>query len=1229
MHEYLTFRKTDSLLLQAGSKDIYYKYHAAEMIQQIKKVASSLFLAVTCCILITILLTGCKTSPTLFKKIPSSVSGILFNNKVIENDSINPLKLEFLYNGGGVAVGDFNNDGLPDLYFTASTTSNKLYLNKGNFTFEDITVKAGVTGEKRWCNAASVVDINNDGLADIYVCTTIYKDPEQRKNLLYINQGVNAEGIPTFKEMAKDYGLADTSLSVHAAFFDYDNDGDLDMYLVTTRIVQRDATKFSSNNIGDTSKSDYDKLFRNDWNDSLKHPVFTDVSAQAGIMHHGYGLGVAVADINKDGWKDIYVTNDFYGSDLLYINNHNGTFTEKLKGICKHTSQNAMGNDIADINNDGLPDIISVDMNPEDNYRKKKNMNGNNYYTYQNMMNGYYMLQYVRNTLQLNQGPVLNGNDSIGEPVFSEIGFLAGIAETDWSWNPSIADFDNDGNRDLIITNGYPRDVTDHDFVAFRQRTGKNATKTQLIDEMPQIKIPNYAFKNSGDLKFVNVTRDWGMETPSFSNGAVYVDLDNDGDLDYVINNINEEAFVYENTTNSKQKTTKNYLVVGFKGGDKNIHGIGTTVEIHYGDNKMQVYENSPYRGYLSTVDDKAFFGLDSIKIIDSVVINWFNGKKQVIPKVGINQFMKVDIENAVLSAGSTKTVANNNLFSDVTRLSGVNYINRDLDFNDFNDQRLLPHKLSEYGPGLACGDVDGNGLDDIIIGGTGAYPANILLQQSDGKFISRQLPVLTTNDIRRPENLGTLLFDADGDGDLDLYLANGSNEFTPNTKNYQDWFYTNDGKGNFTFNETAFPKNYTSKNCVKAADFDNDGDLDLFVGGRVLPGKYPLPVNSFIYRNDTKDGVVKFTDVTNTAAPGLQNIGLTCDALWTDFDNDGWTDLIITGEWMPIQFFKNKKGILENISASSGINSEKGWWNSIVAGDFDNDGDIDYIAGNLGKNSFYRASNDHPVNIYAKDFDKNGGLDIITTVFLPDEKGILREFPAQTRDDQVEQIPALKKRFLTYKEFGKATFSDIFTKDELQDALKLQANYFESSYIENVGDGKFKMHALPTAAQLAPIYGMVTDDFNHDGNIDVAINGNDFGTEVGNGRYDALNGLVLLGDGKGNFSPLSILQSGLYIPGDGKALIKCGGANENYILAATQNKGPLKIFSRKCTQKIIPLLTNDRYVVYNLKNGKKRREELYFGNSFLSQSARFIVADETMAGIEITNNKGEKRLFH
>jgi enediyne biosynthesis protein E4 len=1180
------------------------------------------------CLLLIILLSSCNPAP-LFNKVPSSHSSIYFNNQVIENDSVNPIDLEFLYNGGGVATGDFNNDGLPDLYFTASTTSNKLYLNKGGLAFSDITSTAKVNGEGRWCNAASVVDINNDGWQDIYVCATIKKKSSQRTNLLYVNQGLNKDGIPVFKEMAGEYGLADTSYSVNAAFFDYDNDGDLDMYLVTTRLAKRDAASFSGNRT-DTKSTDIDKLFRNDWNDSLKHPVFTDVSKEAGITDPGFGLGVAIADINKDGWKDIYVTNDFYGSDLLYINNKNGTFTNKIKEYFKHTSQNAMGNDIADINNDGLADVLAVDMNPEDNYRKKKNMSGNNYFVYQNMIYENLVLQYVRNTLQLNQGPAIGNNDSIEHPVFSDISFYTGVAETDWSWNPSIADFDNDGNRDIIITNGYPRDVTDHDFAAFRNKFSNLATKEQLIEEIPKIKIPNYAFKNYGNLHFENVTDKWGMSEASFSNGALYADLDNDGDLDYVINNINDEAFVYENTTNSNNKIKANYLQVQFKGSKNNLNGIGAWAEIYYNKGAMQVYENSPYRGYLSCADTKAFFGLGQIALLDSVIIRWPGNKKQLLRDVKANQLLIADIKNASSEdTWNTGGIAKNTLFTDITSSSGISYRHQEMDFIDFDKERLLPYKLSQSGPGLAAGDVDGNGFDDMYVGGTGDFPGKIFLQQENGKFILKDLPLPIDKDVRRPENMGVLLFDADNDGDLDLYCASGSNEFPANTKNYEDQIFINDGKGNFSIDLTALPVNYTSKSCVKAVDFDNDGDLDLFIGGGCLPGNYPQPVSSFIYRNDSKDGKIKFTDITADVTKELQNIGMVRDAIWTDFNNDGWTDLIVVGEWMPITFFKNNHGKLENVTAQSGIGNQTGWWRSIVAADFDNDGDIDYIVGNLGQNSFFRASDEYPVSVYEKDFDGNGSPDAIITLFLKDKTGIKREYTALNRDDIMGQLPGLKKKFLTYKDFANADIHQLFSDEQMKSALVLHANNFKSCYIKNKGNGKFEIYPLPAMAQLAPLNGMVTDDFNNDGNTDIAISGNDYGNEVTNGRYDALNGIVLLGDGKGNFIPQTILQSGLYISGDAKALIKLKGANNDYLLAASQNRGPLKIYKHpSSSQKLIQLQPADRDVFITLTNGSIRKEELYIGNSCLSQSSHFICAGTSIKKIEVVNNKGLKRVI-
>lgn len=1183
----------------------------------------STLLMVFCCACLLIVC-SCSRRDGMFVRKPASHTGIDFNNKVIENDSINPIDLEFLYNGGGVAAADFNNDGLTDLYFTASTVSNKLYLNKGDLKFTDVTEAAKVTGEGRWANAASVVDINNDGLQDIYVSNSIHSDVQQRKDLLYINQGMNSEGVPVFRNMAEEYGIVDTSYSVHAAFFDYDNDGDLDMYLLTTKLAKREGVRFMNNNSRDTVKTDVDRLYRNDWNKQLGHPVFTNVSDSAGITHPGFGLGIAIADINKDGWKDVYVTNDFYGNDLMYMNNGDGTFTNRLSAMFKHASQNAMGNDVADINNDGLADVVAVDMNPEDNFRKKKNMNGSNYNIYQNMVAFGYGIQYVRNTLQLNMGPAMHENDSVGDPVFADISFYGGVAETDWSWNPSLADFDNDGWRDLIVTNGYPRDVTDHDFAAFRGSQGNVATKEQLIDKMPQIKIRNYAFKNNGDLRFLNVTGQWGLNESSFSNGAVYADLDNDGDLDYVINNINEQAFVYENTINHKDGFKQAHsIVIGYKGPRQNTFGLGAVTEIYYADSGYQVHENFPVRGYLSTVEPKSYFGLGSITTIDSLVVTWPDRKVQVIKNIPADTALVVDYENSRLT--EDKPILQESIFTEVTNKVGINYLHREIDYIDFNEQRLLLHKLSQYGPGLAAGDIDGNGLDDIFIGGSGNNQGKFFMQQRDGSFTMKDLPRKNWRDSRNPENMGILFFDADGDRDLDVYFANGSNEFAEGSKNYADLFLVNDGKGNMHWDTLAIPVNLNSKSCVKAADFDNDGDLDLFLGGRVLPGKYPQPVNSFIYRNDSEKSSIKFTDVTKSVAPELEKIGMICDGLWTDFDNDGWVDLIMTGEWMPVTFFRNEKGVLRNETKTAGTGNYIGFWNSIVGGDFDNDGDIDYIAGNLGNNTYFRASDKYPLTLYENDFDNNGHADLVPSIYLKDEEEKMQEFPAHTRDDVVEQLPGLKKKFLTYKDFAKANVRTIFG-NKLDSARKLQANYLLSSYFRNDGGGKFSVSSLPSAFQVAPLYGMIAEDFNNDGFLDIAVTGNDFGNEVSNGRYDALNGLMAIGDGKGNFKSLSMVESGIYIPGDGKALIGLSNVRNEYMIAASQNQGPLKMFAMRGAGKNIPLTQQDKYIIFELRNGGKRKQEVYFGTSYLSQSSNYFRMNDAVQSVIIISANGKQR---
>ncbi|MCY7422713.1 MAG: VCBS repeat-containing protein [Chitinophagaceae bacterium] len=1150
-------------------------------------------------------------------------TNIHFNNQITESDSINPLDMEFLYNGGGVAVGDFNKDGLPDLYFTASQVSNKMYLNKGKLAFEEITEKAGVTGEGRWSNAASVVDINNDGWPDIYVCATINKDPSKRANLLYINQGPDKSGVPQFKEMAAAYNLADTGFSVHAAFFDYDRDGDLDMYLVTTTLAQRNSTRFDGG--GDDNRIALsDKLYRNEDSDSLGHPWFTNVSLQAGIADEGYGLGIAIADINKDGWKDIYVTNDFYGSDLLYINNRDGTFSDKARVCFKHTAQNAMGNDIADINNDGLADIISVDMNPEDNYRKKKNMNGMNYFIHEQLaQNG--VQQYVRNTLQLNNGLVAYDTSKQLLPSFSDISFYAGVAETDWSWNPSLADFDNDGFKDLLITNGYPRDVTDHDFAAYRSKAFKTASKKELMDQIPQIKISNYAFRNTGQLQFENVTNAWGLNLESFSNGAVYADLDNDGDLDYVINNINEKAFVYENNSHNLNKN--NYLNIRFNGSSKNINGIGAIADIYYNQGLMQTFENSPYRGYLSTVDNYIHFGVGAEQQIDSVVITWPDGKKERLMNVPVNQTLAVSYKNALVQPAGEQQ-AYNTLFTNTTIESGIDYRHQEFDYIDFNTQKLLPHKFSQFGPSIAAGDLNGDGLDDLFIGASASNTATILYQQTNRKFIEKALTSFTGTDIRRPEMMGVLLFDADGDGDLDIYACSGSNEFAPGTKNYQDQFYISTGKGNFLHDTLAIPKNLSSKSCIKAADYDNDGDLDLFIGGRLNPTRYPEPVSSYIYRNDTKDGKIKFTDVTDEVAPVLKNIGLVCDVVWTDFDNDGQQDLLIAGEWMPLTFLKNDHGKFTNNTAATGLQNKTGWWTSIVSGDFDNDGDMDYVAGNVGLNSFFKASEKEPVSIYAADFEGDQAYDAIPALYLPDQDGNRKEFPAHVRDDMVKQMISTRRKFQNYKSYAVADMKALLPPEEMQKALVLKANYLASAYIQNNGNNQFELKPLPLQTQLAPLNGMVAEDVNGDGSLDLVINGNDYGNEVVNGQYDAMNGLVLLGNGKGDFEPMSIQQSGYFVPGDAKGLATLAVGNRMAV-AATQNRKKLQLFTLKEAGKMIRYTTGDVSAILHLTNGKQRKLEITYGTSFLSQSSRFTLLNNMIDHIDILNRKGEKRTIN
>ncbi len=1170
---------------------------------------------------------SCK-KPTLFQQIPSSHSGIHFNNKITESDSINPLDIVNIYNGGGVGIGDFNNDGLQDIYFVGNMVSNRLYINKGDFKFEDVTDKAGVGGMGRWGRGVSVIDINNDGLMDIYVCNTVYADSSRRRNLLYINQGVDKDGIPHFKEMAKEYGLDIHVQSTMATFFDYDNDGNLDMYLTVNEATE----SYYPNHFGATANKNIapsvGRLYHNEWDAKLNHPVFRDVSAKAGINLAGFGHAATIVDINRDGWKDIFVTNDFITPDILYINNHDGTFTDRSKEYFKHTSFNAMGQDVIDINNDGLADVFELDMNPEDNYRKKMMLGPSSYQTIQNFNRFGVQHQYVRNTLQLNLGPRVSQNDSIGSPAFGEIGFMSGVAQTDWSWCPLIADFDNDGYRDIIVTNGYPKDLTDHDFVTYRDNAFAVTSKKNVLDQIPMVKIHNYAYQNKGDLTFNDATNAWGLSLPTFSNGAVYADLNNDGAMDMIINNMNDEPLVYKNTSREKDSLNTHFIQIKFKGDRHNLNGLGAWADIYYDHNKHQVSENNPYRGYLSTDQNIAHFGLGKTRRLDSVVIRWPNGKKQVLQNVNTNQVITADIGNAKVNyAWAQPKIADKTLFEEVTRTKNVVYKHIENDFPDFNIQKLIPHKLSDYSPALAVGDVDGNGLDDIIIGGDSYNPAQVFLQQPNGQFIQRILvskQPLMTGAVTKDESI--LLFDANGDGKLDAYISSGGYMNAPGDPTYQDRLYINDGKGNFTLAENALPINHTSKLCVRAFDYNKDGKLDLFISGRVDPWNYPKPVSSFILRNDSKNGQVKFTDVTDAVAPDLKNIGMVCDALFTDYDNDGWPDLVLAGEWMPVTFLKNEHGVFKNATKTTGLANKLGWWNSIAAGDFRHTGRTDYIVGNVGQNSFYKASDKYPVYITAKDFDKNGSYAAIPSIFLPDQDGDKKEFPAIGRDDILKQMISFKKKFPNYKSYAVATMDELLSPEQKKGAIRLKSNISASCFLRNDGNGKFTIIPLPNEAQVSALNGMTVDDFDGDGNLDIIINGNDFGNEVFDGRYDALNGLMLKGDGKGNFIPQSILQSGIYIPGDGKALVKLQSSTGAYMLAASQNNGPLKIFELKRKVNNIKLQPDDKSAIITYKNGTTQKQEFYYGSSFLSQSGRFITLSKDVKSVQVTNEKGQTR---
>jgi enediyne biosynthesis protein E4 len=1142
-----------------------------------------------------------------FKKLSSDLTGIDFNNKIAVNDTFNVLEFPYMYNGSGVAASDFNGDGLTDLFFTANQQSCKLYLNSGGLKFEDVTTQAGLQ-TNRWCTGVSIADLNQDDLPDIYVSVANHPTiGKVQSNLLFISQGLK-DGVPIFKELASFYGLDESSYVSQSVFFDYDKDGDLDAYLLRNHIE-----KFSPSIIrpivNDGTYPSADKLFRNEGLGPDGHPKFVDVSKQSGIVYEGYGLGIVVSDINRDGWPDIYCSNDFISNDILYINNGDGTFHNAIKEAFTHQSFNGMGVDVADFNNDLMPDILQLDMLPEDNARQKKMLMPQPYDRTQMSLSSLYTEQYIRNVLQVS-------NNSPGDKKlsFTEIGQMAGVEKTDWSWAPLFADFDNDGWKDIFITNGYRKDVTNLDFVVYTKDPGVFADKKKLNKEMarliPEVNIPNYAYRNNHDLTFEDVSAKWGIDIPSYSNGAVYADLDNDGDLDLVVNNIDEEAFIFQNTTRDElqkigeTKRGHNYLRIKFAGDAGQVIGAKATV---WCGGQGQYAELSVVRGYKSSVEPILHFGLGSAAKVDSLRIDWPSGKVTFQTNVLANQVLLPDQRKALPAREFAQVLGTaNKLFEEVTASFAFKFHHQEnTSFVDFKRQPALPFMHSRNGFGIAVGDINGDALEDFYAGN--AYGANgiFFLQESNGKFVERPMLEDTVH-----EDMGVLFFDADNDRDLDLYVVSGGNEKNPNyTEFYQDRLYLNDGKGNFKHYPNALPLMNKSGACVTACDFDKDGDLDLFAGGRLQVSLYPMAARSYLLQNNGKG---KFTDVTTQVAPELTNPGLVTSAMWSDFDNDGYTDLIVAGEWMPVTFFKNDQGRLRLQKTANGIERASGFWNSIVGGDFDNDGDVDYVVGNLGLNTRYHASVKEPIKIIAKDFNNDGLYDPFMGHYYLGEC-----YPSAPRDAMIQQYIPFRAKFKSYDSYATTTFDNLFSEKQKKDAFKAEINTLESVYIENKGSGNFDYKPLPMLAQVSPIFGMTVDDFDADGNLDIAVSGNFYAMEANGGPCNAFRGLYLQGHGNGNFNEHTPTDCGLLIQGDAKgmAMIHMGDGNR-VILSAINGKG-ITANAVNSISKGITIPDGAQYAILSLRNEKKRKQEFYYGSGYLSSSSRLLEKNDAIIKIE------------
>ena len=1067
----------------------------------------------SCFALVFTLLVGCADENTLFQKIDADDSGVQFVNTIIPNDSLNAFTFTNFYNGGGVGVGDFNNDSLPDLFFAANQVSSRLYVNRGNLKFQDLTEAAGVT-TARWCTGVSIVDINQDGWDDIYLSVAAHKTFRESRNLLFVNQKTST---PTFKEEAAKYGLDFAGFTTQAAFFDYDLDGDLDAFLLNSAPDLQ-----SPNNlrpaVNDGSYPSTDRLFRNEGRNESGQITFRDVSQAAGIRFEGLGLGVVVSDLNDDGYPDIYCSNDFITSDVMYLNNRDGSFRNVIETATAHTSLYGMGVDAADLNNDGKVDILQMDMLPEDNFRQKQMLAGQDYDRKEMSVSPRYnyQMQYMRNNLQVNIG----NDPATGTPEFSEMGLLAGIARTDWSWATLLADLDNDGRKDVFITNGYRKNITDRDFISqagefdyFGSDEARLKKRDELLSKVPEIKLRNYAYRNAGDYEFENVSKTWGLDEASYANGAAWADLDRDGDLDLIVNNIDAEVSIFQNKGNQKPDT--HYLDFKLNGPATNRDGLGGRVTI-WTDGQPQQVENYPVRGYASSVETGLHFGLGKNTKVDSALIEWPGGTAQWLRDLAANQRIVVEFREA---KPYQKLPEHREPFFTETAISGLDFQHREGDFVDFKQTATLHKMLSRSGFPIVVGDANGDGLDDFFVGG--AYrgsSSRLYLQKTGGSFRAVAFP-----DSNEKETTNAVFLDADQDGDNDLLVVYGSSERPLSAQNaYQPQLFLNDGKGNFTKSEPiALPKFAASASSVVAFDYDQDGDEDVFVAGRQVPGRYPLPARSYLLRNDSQGNAVRFTDVSAQQGKAFFEPGMVCEAISADLNGDAFPDLVLVGEWMPIKMFVNQKGKGFAPYAADQFTQAAGWWNCVAKADVDGDGDQDFIVGNEGLNSFYQASPSRPIRVVAKDFNDDGSFDPIMGHYLGDKM-----YPAHPRDAINQQVIQFRKKFQSYGIYAKMTFGDLFSEVELQNAYQSEVQTLESAVLLNVGAGKFVVKALPKVAQQSPIFGIVPCDFNQDGSLDLALSGNFYPNEVHEGRQDASRGLLLLGDGKGNFT--SANESGL-----------------------------------------------------------------------------------------------------